>query len=558
MLSTEVQRIVLLVALGVVGYLLLQAWSRDYGQPAVEPVSRAPQTLPGDAVPATTPETPAVSDLPSGEVVEAGVVQETPSAVDEGRLLHVTTPVQEVWIDRLGGDIVGLHLPRHLQRIDEDVGVRLLDLQSDRVYVAQSGLIGRDGMDQPGSRPLYRADRREYQLDSGTLTVALAYRLGDVTVEKRFVFQADDYLVGVEYEIDNGSAADYRAQLFAQLKRDDVRPQTDGGFGMGPRPYLGAAFTTPDSRYEKLDFEDLADDAFRANVQGGWAAILQHYFLVAWVGVAEQVNAYYGRSLSDGNYAVGFVAPETVVAPGDSAVVRTELYAGPKVQDRLAEIAPNLELTVDYGILWWLSVPLFYVLDAMHSATGNWGVAIILLTLAVKILLYPLASVGFKSMAKMKQVMPQVKRLQERYAGDRQKLTQETMALYRKEGANPFSGCLPLLMQMPVFFALYWVLFESVELRHAPFALWIQDLAAPDPWFVLPILYAVSLYGMQLLSPPTDPMQAKIMKMMPIIFGVLFFFFPAGLVLYWLVNNILSLAQQWYITRKIERQAQAS
>lgn len=555
--STEIQRIILLVALGVVGYLLLQAWSRDYAQPVAESGPRAPQTrTPADA-PAALPSSPN-SDLPSGEVVDAGIAPPVESIVDEVRLVHVKTPVQDVWIDRLGGDIVGLHLPQHLQRIDDDAPVRLLDLQSDRVYVAQSGLIGRDGSDQPGSRPLYRTAQSEYRLETGTLTVTLTHRAGDVAIDKRFVFKADDYLIGIEYEIDNGGETDYRGQLFAQLKRDDVRPESDGGFSMGPRPYLGAAFTTPESRYEKLDFEDLADDPFRANVKGGWAAILQHYFLVAWVGDTEQVNAYYGRPLSDGNSAVGFVAPETVVPSGERSVVSAGLYAGPKVQQRLAEIAPNLELTVDYGILWWLSVPLFYVLDAMHSATGNWGVAIILLTLAVKILLYPLASAGFKSMAKMKQVMPQIKRLQERYAGDRQKLTQETMALYRKEGANPFSGCLPLLLQMPVFFALYWVLFESVELRHAPFALWINDLAAPDPWFVLPILYAVSLLGMQFLSPPTDPMQAKIMKTMPIVFGVLFIFFPAGLVLYWLVNNILSLAQQWYITRRVERQAQAS
>ena len=325
---------------------------------------------------------------------------------------------------------------------------------------------------------------------------------------------------------------------------------------MGPRPYVGAAFTTPDSRYEKIDFDDLDEEPFRAELKGGWSAMLQHYFLTAWIGDSEEVNAYNGRRLGDGNYAVGFVGPEFVVAPGERRSTSTKLYAGPKIQRNLEAVAPNLYLAVDYGYLWWLSVPLFKVLEAIFSVAGNWGLAIIALTIVVKALLYPLASVGFRSMAKMRLVMPQMKRLQERHAGDRQKLTQEMMALYKKEGANPFGGCLPLVLQMPVFLALYWVLYESVELRHAPFMLWIEDLAAPDPWFVLPILYAASFYVMQLLQPPpADPMQAKVMKMMPIMFTVLFLFFPAGLVLYWLVNNVLSLAQQWYITRSVEKAA---
>ena len=327
---------------------------------------------------------------------------------------------------------------------------------------------------------------------------------------------------------------------------------------MGPRPYVGPAFTTPESRYEKVDFEDLDETPFRVEVEGGWGAILQHYFIAAWIGAEDEVNAYNGRRLGDGNYAVGFVGPDIAVPPGQTAVVGAKLYAGPKIQKNLEAAAPNLYLTVDYGLLWWLSVPLFYVLDNIHAVVGNWGVAIILLTLAVKLLLYPLASAGFRSMAKMKQVMPQVQRLRERHAGDRNKMSQEMMALYKKEGANPLGGCLPLLLQMPVFFALYWVLYESVELRQAPFIFWIEDLAVRDPWLVLPLLYGASFFVMQLMQPPpADPMQAKVMKMMPILFTVLFVFFPAGLVLYWLVNNILSLAQQWYITHRIEKEAAA-
>ncbi len=558
MLSTEIQRIVLLIALGVVGYLLLQAWTRDYGQASEEPPPMAPpESVAGEPLPERSDDLPTAAspgDVP-GDDLAAPAARDIPSAnmaADE-RLVRVTTPTLDLVIDLLGGDIVELSLPKYPAVIDDDRPVQLLERSQSHTYTAQSGLIGRDGRDNQETRPLYTAGAQHYTLaESGALTVSLTHQADEVTLVKRFLFEPDDYLVTVEYDIDNARTTEYRAQLFAQLKRDSSRPDASGSF-MGPRPYVGAAFTTPESRYEKIDFEDLDDGQFRVQVAGGWAAVLQHYFLTAWVGDAEAVNAYYGRRLADGNYAVGFVAPEVVVPPGRSQVVAARFYAGPKIQKRLEAIAPNLNLTVDYGFLWWLSVPLFYVLDAIHSVVLNWGVAIILLTLAVKVLLFPLASVGFRSMAKMKLVMPQMKRLQERYAGDRQKLSQEMMALYRKEGANPFGGCLPLLLQMPVFFALYWVLYESVELRQAPFILWINDLAAPDPWFVLPILYGASFFLMQLLNPPPpDPMQARVMKTMPILFTVLFVFFPAGLVLYWLVNNILSLAQQWYITRKIE------
>ncbi len=558
--STEIQRIVLLIGLGVVGYLLVHAWNQDHGQAATGSAPRAAPIVSGagePSVPEPASDVPVADDVPSEELSGAGYVE--PEAVRIGRLVHVQTPMLEVWIDRLGGDIVGLQLPRYTETIGDDVPVRLLDQRPDHVHIAQSGLIGRDGGDKAGgSRPLYTAPASAYAVDQGTLRVTLSHRAGDVVLDKHFLFDADEYLITVEQEVHNASGAEFRARQFAQLKRDASRPGS-GGFSMGPRPYVGAAFTTPESRYEKIDFDDLDDGPYRVEVKGGWSAVLQHYFLVSWVGDPGIVNAYYGRRLSDGNYAVGYIGPEVVVPPGQrQRIASARLYAGPKIQERLEEIAPNLSLTVDYGILWWLSVPLFYVLDTIHSKVGNWGVAIVLLTLGVKLLLYPLASAGFRSMARMKQVMPQMKRLQERHAGDRQKLSQEMMGLYRKEGVNPFGGCLPLLLQMPVFFALYWVLYESVELRHAPFVFWIEDLAAPDPFFVLPILYGVSFFAMQLLHPPPpDPMQARVMKMMPILFTVLFLFFPSGLVLYWLVNNVLSLAQQWHITRRIEKAAAA-
>ena len=466
--------------------------------------------------------------------------------------MYVRTPVHEAWIDPHGGDIVKLNLARFPKTVGSEETVTLFDESYDHVYVAQSGLIGADGRDRNG-RPLYTTAADEYVLEEGQLEVALRHESDGIALTKRYTFDADDYLIDVDQEVVNRSSASFQAQMFVQLKRDASRPE-DSGVPFGPRPYVGAAFTTPEDRYDKIDFEDLDDGPYRVEVAGGWAAVLQHYFVSSWVGTPGEVNAYYGRRLSDGNYAVGFVGPQFVVAPNQQASVGAQLYAGPKDQRRLEEIAPNLNLTVDYGFLWWMSVPLFYVLDAIHSVVGNWGVAIILLTFCVKLLLYPLASASYRSMAKMKKVMPQVKRLQERYSDNRQKLSQEMMALYKKEGANPLGGCLPLLVQMPVFLALYWVLIESVELRQAPFIFWIKDLAAMDPWLVLPLLYGASFFAMQLLNPPPpDPMQARVMKAMPIVFTVLFIFFPAGLVLYWLVNNLLSLLQQWYITRKVEK-----
>ena len=574
MLSSEVQRIVLLVGLGIFGWLLVYTWTQDFG-PGVQdapPREDAPLAQGGDTTPtAEFPEADrrdGVPDVPGdGVLVPTGdddvpvdlaapreAVPEQTALEDPGRLVHVRTPVHEVWIDRHGGDIVKLALPRFPKAVGSEETVTLFDRRHDHVYIAQSGLIGADGTDRNG-RPLFTTRADEYDLEEGQLELELRHESNDVALTKRYTFQADDYLIGVDQDVNNGSTQAFEAQVFVQLKRDATRPE-DSGVPFGPRPYVGAAFTTPEDRYDKIDFEDLDDGTYRVEVDGGWAAVLQHYFVSAWVGTPGEVNAYYGRRLSDGNYAVGFVGPQFVVPPNQRASVAAQLYVGPKDQRRLEEIAPHLNLTVDYGFLWWMSVPLFHVLDAIHSVVGNWGVAIILLTFCVKLLLYPLASASYRSMAKMKKVMPQVKRLQERYSDNRQKLSQEMMALYKKEGANPLGGCLPLLVQMPVFLALYWVLIESVELRQAPFVLWIRDLAAMDPYFVLPLLYGASFYAMQLLNPPPpDPMQAKVMKAMPFVFTALFVFFPAGLVLYWLVNNLLSLLQQWYITRKIEKAA---
>ena len=580
MLPTEVQRILLLIGLAATGYLLILAWNDDYiqNQPApsytspVDPETVASDTAadPGLAVDPELAEVraPSLSDVPDASLIASSEAVESKTADGErvaavgNRLIRVQTPQHNIWIDRLGGDIVRVELPKFPVSLDaKDIPFQLLDNGRDHTYIAQSGLIGADGVDAQGQRPLYQASASDYRLTGDdSLAVDLTARVGGQEILKRFEFHPTGYLVDLTYRIVNHESRPIQASLFAQIKRDSKDPKgADSGFSMGPQPYLGGALTTPESRYEKLEFDDLDEGPYRISVDGGWIAFLQHYFLSAWVADPDTTNNYYGQKRNDGTYVFGFTGPLKSVDAGGQGRWQTRFYAGPKDQKQLELISPNLNLTVDYGFLWWLAVPLFYVLDWLHSYVGNWGVAIILLTVLVKGVLYPLSAASYKSMANMRRVGPQMKKLQERHADDRQKLSQEMMSLYKKEKVNPLGGCLPMLLPMPIFIALYWVLFESVELRQAPFFLWIHDLAAMDPFFVLPLLMGGSMFLTQLMSPAMgDPMQQKMMKMMPIMFTVLFLFFPAGLVLYWLVNNVLGVAQQWYVIRKTERAQAAS
>jgi YidC/Oxa1 family membrane protein insertase len=322
--------------------------------------------------------------------------------------------------------------------------------------------------------------------------------------------------------------------------------------------FLGAAYSSPDNHYEKIDFDDIQEGAFKnRDVQGGWVAMIQHYFTSAWAPQQQQQNLYYATTDSRGRNVAAFAGPTQRLEPGSEAELNATLYAGPKIQERLEDVAPYLELTVDFGWLWFLANPLFWLLDKIHDVLGNWGWSIVVLTIFVKIVLFPLSATAYKSMAKMRKLGPEMQRIKEQYGDDRQKMSQEMMKFYQKEKINPLGGCLPILIQMPIFIALYWMLMESVELRHAPFILWIDDLSTKDPYFVLPILMGISMFVQQQLNPtPPDPMQAKIMKMLPIIFTFFFLWFPAGLVIYWIVNNTISIIQQWIITRKIESDPQ--
>ena len=464
--------------------------------------------------------------------------------------------VIEIVIDPIGGDIVSGLLLTHFDKKLEDGGQPFPILQNsrDNTYVARSGLIGPSGTDTAEGRPEFSIASTNFVLndDQDTLNIDMVLNDSGVRIVKRFTLSRNSYDIGVQYIINNGSSSDWNGTFYGQIKRDAKPPVTDvSGFSM--QPFLGAALRQPEKNYAKFDFSDIEDESVKTSIEGGWVAMVQHYFISAWIPPADELNNFTLRKLSNQDmYLLSFTGAPITVPVGESANYKASFYIGPKDQDALIEMAEFLDRTLDYGFLWILAEPIFKAMKMIYSVIGNWGWTIILLTLGIKLLLYPLSAASLKSMAKMRNLQPQMLRLKELYGDDRQKMSQETMSLYKKEKVNPAGGCFPMLLQMPVFISLYWVLMESVEIRHAPWIFWIQDLSAKDPYFVLPIIMGASMLFMQKLQPaPTDPMQAKIMQIMPIAFTFLFMGFPSGLVLYWTVNNLLSMAQQWFVNRQL-------
>ncbi|MFG3454372.1 membrane protein insertase YidC [Stutzerimonas stutzeri] len=556
----DIKRSILLVALAVVAYLMVLQWNQDYGQAALPAETSQEQTTA-----AQLPETPTSTtaenlqgDIPavSGDQ-SASALPETQAS---SQLIRVRTDVLDVAIDPRGGDIVDLRLPEFPRRQDRpDVPFQLFERSGERTYEAQSGLIG-DGPDKASGRPLYSSEQQQYQLAEGQdqLVVDLKYSENDVSYTKRFTFDRSDYDLRVTYLIENQGQKPWTGYMFGQLKRDDSGDPSSST-ATGTATYLGAALWTKDEPYTKVSMGDIDDGSLKKTVEGGWIAWLQHYFVTAWIPAPDQTNQVQTRKDSQGNYIIGFTGPGVTVAPGSQGETYATLYAGPKSQDELEELSPGLRLTVDYGILWFIAQPIFWLLQNIHALLGNWGWSIIVLTIVIKLAFFPLSAASYKSMARMRAVSPKMQALKEQFGDDRQKMSQAMMELYKKEKINPLGGCLPILVQMPVFLALYWVLLESVEMRQAPWMFWITDLSIKDPFFILPIIMGLTMFIQQQLNPtPPDPMQAKVMKMLPIIFTFFFLWFPAGLVLYWVVNNVLSIAQQWYITRKIERQTAAA
>ena len=559
----DYQRIVILIGLAVTSYFLILAWNDDYGNSHnenSEPVvlqSEEDTIIPIEFLPQQGSES-ATDVIPTVDVSEPASRQPVSKPED---LVVVTTDVLRVIIDKKGGDITSVSLVQYPTNMEtQDEPFVLVDPRNS--YSTQSGIIGPNGTDTAQGRPTFTTASNEYTLgDNAELTVLMSFTQEDgVKIFKEFTFYQGNYLFDINYRVNNPYRANnptskpWQGAIFAQIKRNSEDPYSVDTNAMGMQPFVGGATWTADAPYQKLEFDDIAEESYSGKNAGGYVAMVQHYFVSALIPDKEKEHSYQSRKLAEKDtYLFGFTSGLWTVPAGSSDEQKIQFYAGPKDQYRLREITEGLDLTIDYGFLWWLAQPLFFLLTTIQQYVVNWGVAIMLLTLVVKALLYPLSAAGFRSNAKLRKLQPEMLRLREQYGDDKQKVSQGMMDLYKKEGTNPLSGCLPLIAQMPVFIALYWVLLESVELRQAPFMLWIQDLSVMDPYFVLPILMGISMYFVTLMQPePPDPMQAKIFKMMPIMFTFFFLWFPAGLVLYWLVNNVLSILQQWYVTRQLE------
>jgi len=542
------QRLFLFVALSFVMLLLWQAWMEDYGpRPAAE-------------TPAPATETSATAVQPADDLPGAADVQQAQGLPPEELVLkaaqrvHVETDLLDIELDTTGGDLRRADLLDYPETTAPDSApFRLLNGTLPNLFVAQSGLRTPDG-EEPTHHAVFSAKQTHYRLADGadTLQVPLHWRSpAGVEVTKIYTFHRGSYAIDLEHRVNNGTASDWHARQYRQLQRTATADPTQSTF---IHTYLGGVLYSPEEKYEKIDFDDISDSDLDRKITGGWAAMIQHYFLAALVPEAGEENRYYTKTLSGARYVIGLISPTQTIAAGDSGSFRTRLFIGPKLQEEMAGVATGLELTVDYGVLTVLSQPLFWLLKYIHKLLGNWGWAIVILTVLIKLAFYKLSETSYRSMANMRKLTPRMKSLKERFGDDRQRLNQAMMELYKKEKINPLGGCLPILVQIPVFIALYWVLLESVEMRQAPFMLWLQDLSSPDPYYVLPLLMGATMLIQQKLNPaPMDPIQAKVMMVLPIVFTVFFAFFPSGLVLYWVVNNTLSIAQQWVITRRIER-----
>lgn len=544
------QKNVILAAIGVVLWLLVVRWSDFQTQYPSTPLVE--QTSLAGAEQLYTERPISSSTLP---VLIDDQFHPQKKVLSDKKIVSITTDVIKVTIDTLGGDVVEVQLLKNLDKMKVEGGqpISILTRTNGNEFIAESGLIGANGTDTTSGRPVFKAQASSYELtgDEQQLNVDLMYNQGSVEIIKRFEFNPSDYRIGVRYIVRNMSSEPWSATFFGQFRRDSHQPETDSSTGM--RPFLGAALRETDKNYSKYDFSDIEDQAVKSSIQGGWLAFVQHYFVSAWVPPQDSKNRYSLRKLQGNDIYLMAVTGEKINVPaGAVGDYKVDLYVGPKNQDVLKDLSEYLDLTIDYGFLWMLAKPIFSALQIIQGFLGNWGWSIILLTIFIKILLYPLSAASLKSMAKMRTLQPDMARIKELYGDDRQKAGQEQMALFKKHRVNPLGGCFPMLLQMPVFIALYWVLSESVEIRHSPWIIWIDDLSAKDPLFILPLIMGASMFLMQKLQPaPTDPMQAKVFQLMPIMFTFFFLMFPAGLVLYWTVNNLLSILQQWVVNRQI-------
>jgi YidC/Oxa1 family membrane protein insertase len=546
-------------------WLNYETWQRDYAlpvPPAATTAAAAPSAKEVTGLAASVPQAAVTATGDASAVPEAAATSvtapeasTTPTSV--ASTINVVTDVLNVEISLRGGDLVLADLSQYPLVKGEDTRVRLLNTNPSNFYLLQTGLTGAAGEARPTHLADFEAAQTDYRLSDGAdeLRVPLVWRdaVNGVTVIKTYVFKRGQYRVDLRYDVENAGANAWRAASYAQILRNDP-PVERSMFSVESYAFQGPAFYDG-VKYEKLDREDAEDRALSRDIQGGWIAGMQHHFVTAIVPAGGASYRYTIKT--DGNqYLLSTTGPSVTVAPGSGATFEETLFVGPKLQAQLEKTGPRLDLVADYGMLTLLAQPLFWLLEQAHKLTTNWGWAIIIVTFLLKLVFYPLSESSGKSMAKMRVLGPRMKNLQETYKDDREKLGRAMMDLYKREKINPLAGCLPILIQMPVFFAFYWVLLESVEMRQAPFAFWIQDLSSRDPFFVLPVIMAGAMFVQYKLNPtPPDPIQAKVFMILPFIMSATFAFFPAGLVLYWVTNTLLSIAQQWNINRRIEAEA---
>jgi YidC/Oxa1 family membrane protein insertase len=554
---TDIRRTLLWVVFTMSLVLLWDAWNKHTGQPSIfggpvasrpAPVGPAPGAPPTAALP-----TPAATPTPAGAVPAAApAAAQAPSASEQ---VTLATDVLRATFDSRGGELVRLEMLAYADQNNAGKPVVLFDRSGQRVYLAQSGLITtQQGLVLPNHLSAMTATPGERTLAAGANELVLRFESaesGGVVLAKTYTFKRGDYTIDVRHEVINRGNTPVAPQLYLQLARDGNPPPGESSFYF---TFTGPAVYTEAQKFQKIDFKDIerAKAEYQRSADNGWIAMVQHYFASAWLVAEPLTREFRTAKVSDNLYSVAMVLPLGEVAPGASKTQDARLYAGPQEENKLATLAPGLELVKDYGWFTILAKPLFWVLDQLHKLLGNWGWAIVGLVVLLKIAFYWLNAKAYQSMAKMKAINPKVMAMRERYKDKPQQMQQEMMRIYREEKVNPLGGCLPILVQMPFFIALYWVLLSSVEMRNAPWIGWIQDLSAIDPYFILPLLMTASTMFQTWLNPtPPDPVQARMMWIMPLVFSVMFFFFPAGLVLYWLTNNLLSIAQQWFINKRL-------
>ena len=556
----DTQRLILWLIFSFSAVMLWQAWERERNPPVVAPAT-APAKLPADAsgpAPSATAPTAPTSVATPGAPPPA-------AAAPAGKTIEIRTDLYVADVDTIGGTIARVALDKHRDVQDPSKPYLALQRNAERTFVAQAGLIG-EGF--PNHRTAYEPLPGPRALEPGADQLQLKLQAtaanGDKVVQT-LTFHRGSYVIDVAFEVTNAGTTPIQPEAYFQLMRDTKHVGVQSS--MAPASFVGPVVYNEQDKFKKIEFSEIDKEAadpsrkpaFARTAENGWIGMIEHYFVAAWLppDKAKLSRQFYTTKLDNGLYTAGVRYAEGTIAPGATGVIQSRLYVGPQDQDALAKLAPGLDLVVDYGIFTIIAAPLFWLLKWLHAALGNWGWAIIAMTVLIKGAFFPLNAASARSMAKMKIVAPKMKSLQEQYANDKQQLQMKMMELYKQEKINPLGGCLPILVQIPVFIALYWVLLSAVELRYAPWVGWIRDLSAPDPWFILPVIYAVTAYLQVKLSPTpiTDPVQAKVMQFMPVAFSIMFLFFPAGLVLYWLVNNLLQIAQQWHMNRMLEKEA---